>query len=225
MDGFRRSKTGAMCSLTSEIASQDSGELASPRDSPVTESMSTEWTDEKHSLYIESMETSFVNQLYHSVDLVGGRLQKEASEPKSSRQVHFGNRDRSGQFKVLRHGCWQKIYFQKTKSQQNVAEASYGLLASPWIQHFMSVSQPQAVGSPVLQDISASKSPDFSLSGKKAMSCGSAEYLRPSHQSHSFSCQHELVNGNTEMSDQNFEDEDVKTETTSNSSCSKRMKL
>lgn len=60
------------------------------QDSLVTESTSTEWTDEKHSLYLKSMEGSFVNQLYDSMNFVGWNSQKEKLRPgpKSSRQTH-----------------------------------------------------------------------------------------------------------------------------------------
>jgi hypothetical protein len=60
----------------------------------VSESHSTEWTDEKHSLYLKSMETSFVNQLYESMDLLGFcRL----SDPTNSRKKHFSTLTPSGQ--------------------------------------------------------------------------------------------------------------------------------
>lgn len=59
------------------------------------ESISTEWTNEKHSLYLKSMEASFVNQLYSgSVDLVGWRSQDnkhDLSHAKSSRPPHIHN--------------------------------------------------------------------------------------------------------------------------------------
>ncbi|KAK4337876.1 hypothetical protein RND71_042363 [Anisodus tanguticus] len=50
------------------------------------ESNNTQWTDEKHSLYLKYMETSFVNQLYGSLELCGRH--KCSSEPKSSQQKH-----------------------------------------------------------------------------------------------------------------------------------------
>jgi hypothetical protein len=45
----------------------------------MTESLSSDWTDEKHSLYLKSMEASFVNQLY------------------DNRQKHLNTRTPSGQ--------------------------------------------------------------------------------------------------------------------------------
>lgn len=51
--------------------------------------MSKEWTDEKHSLYLKSMEASFVNDLYNSMDLLGWRSQKDSwSNSNSSFNMH-----------------------------------------------------------------------------------------------------------------------------------------
>lgn len=47
------------------------------------ESASMEWTDEKHSLYLKSMETSFVNQLYSSIDLLGWCSQPDMPSPEA----------------------------------------------------------------------------------------------------------------------------------------------
>lgn len=62
------------------------------------EFMSTEWTNEKHSKYLKSMETSFVNQLYDSMDLLAWRSQEgKLSHSKSSRQPYTHSRALSGQ--------------------------------------------------------------------------------------------------------------------------------
>ncbi|KAH7846104.1 hypothetical protein Vadar_009997 [Vaccinium darrowii] len=72
------------------------------QDSPVRESMSTEWTDKKHSMYLKSMEASFVNDLYNSADTLGWRSQRQLGEKHSNTCIS------SGQYKVLRGGCWEK---------------------------------------------------------------------------------------------------------------------
>lgn len=60
--------------------------------------MRTDWTDEKHSLYLKSMEALFVDQLYNSLDLHGSRSQKDcSSDHKSSKQMHVSTRIPSGQ--------------------------------------------------------------------------------------------------------------------------------
>ncbi|KAJ8771763.1 hypothetical protein K2173_027994 [Erythroxylum novogranatense] len=214
MDGFRRIEGGVIRSQTSGLTADESGESATSEGSVVTKSMSTEWTDEKHSLYLESMETSFVIQLYKSMNLQGWRLQKEASDPKLYRRVRCGDCNHSG----------QKMNYQRTETQRNMKEESRDHLANRWIQRFMSVRKPQAVGSPDLLETSASKSPKFDLNGKMATSCGSAASSKNCRLPHSFSYKHELVDCSKEVSDQNFVDRDVETEKASNSCCSKRMR-
>lgn len=63
--------------------------------------MSTEWTDEKHSLYLKSMEASFVDQLYNSMNLLGVQVQDKMSNPKLSQQVHCNAHVPSGQVETL----------------------------------------------------------------------------------------------------------------------------
>ncbi|MFQ6639575.1 hypothetical protein Gotur_016261 [Gossypium turneri] len=112
-------------------------------------STSTEWTDEKHSLYLNSMEASFINQLYDSVNLVGWNSQKEKLErPKSSRQIHCTS---SGQFKVLRGGCWKKINFERPGFQPNKTNGSRSFVGSPWIQQFRSGSKSCVLASSSIQ--------------------------------------------------------------------------
>lgn len=60
------------------------------QDSTVRESMSTEWTDEKHCLYLKSMEASFINDLYNSVDTLGWRLQRQLGEKRSNTCLSSG---------------------------------------------------------------------------------------------------------------------------------------
>ncbi|KAF8410062.1 hypothetical protein HHK36_002584 [Tetracentron sinense] len=129
--------------------------------SPVAESIATEWTDEKHSLYLNSMEASFVDQLYHSMDLHGRSSQKENRPDPNS----------SGQFKVLRGGCWQKINFERAQCQFDIAGESRVLLENPWIQHFRSAGKCQNVASD-LQENGALRNEAMHLREKKIFSSG-----------------------------------------------------
>lgn len=62
------------------------------------ESMSVEWTDEKHSLYLKSMEASFVNELYDSMELLGWQPEmKHLSNAKPSNQALTNLRAPPGQ--------------------------------------------------------------------------------------------------------------------------------
>lgn len=54
--------------------------------------METEWTNEKHSLYLKSMEASFVDQLYSSLGALG---------KKESKSTRFGSGRKPSQEQVL----------------------------------------------------------------------------------------------------------------------------
>ncbi|KAE8729180.1 Cold regulated protein 27, putative isoform 4 [Hibiscus syriacus] len=158
MEGFRRieSRTSSESSA-SELTPQTSPEFAQnpSLDSLITESTSTEWTDEKHSLYLKSMEASFVNQLYDSMSSLGWNSKDKLPGSKSSRKTHCIS---SGQFKVIRGGCWKKINFERPGFQLNKRDGSHSFVASPWIQHFR--SRPTSCGisaSCSLQDNASSK--------------------------------------------------------------------
>ncbi|XVE55894.1 hypothetical protein DITRI_Ditri03aG0193900 [Diplodiscus trichospermus] len=152
MEGFRKieSRTSSEASAP-ELTCERSAGFVLEEQSPsmVTESTSTEWTDEKHSLYLKSMEASFVNQLYDSMDLLGWNPQKQKLPgSKSSRQAYTS----SGQFKVLRGGFWKKINFERPGFQLNKKDDCYCFVASPWIQHFRSGSKSRVLSSCSLQD-------------------------------------------------------------------------
>ncbi|XVF39933.1 hypothetical protein PTKIN_Ptkin01aG0072400 [Pterospermum kingtungense] len=161
MEGFRRieSRTSSEASafeLTPESSPPFAHQQQTPcLDSLVIESTCTEWTDEKHSLYLKSMEASFVNQLYDSMNSVGwNSLKEKFSGSKSSRQNHCNS---SGQFKVLRGGCWNKINFERPGFQRNKTGDSQRFVASPWIQHFRSGPRSHVLASCSVQDNASSK--------------------------------------------------------------------
>ncbi|XP_039009726.1 cold-regulated protein 27-like [Hibiscus syriacus] len=141
MEGFRRIESRASSEASaSELTPHRSPEFAPHGQNPsldslMTESTSTEWTDEKHSLYLKSMEASFVNQLYDSMSSLGWNSKEKLPGSKSSRKTHCIS---PGQFKVLRGGCWKKINFESPGFQLNKRDSSRSFVASPWIQHFRS---------------------------------------------------------------------------------------
>ncbi|XP_039032990.1 cold-regulated protein 27-like, partial [Hibiscus syriacus] len=124
-----------------------------------------------------NLETSFVNQLYDSVNLLGSNSQKEKlSRPESSRRKHYTS---SGQFKVLRDGCWKKVDFQRPGVQLHKTNDSHSLVASPWIQHFRSGSKTSVLASCTLQDSSSSRGKNANnLDVNKAVFCISAPQTR-----------------------------------------------
>ncbi|XP_059454040.1 cold-regulated protein 27 isoform X2 [Corylus avellana] len=201
MEGSRaraaRSRRPASCTATGTVSCETKEPTTSSLGNLVTESHSTEWTDEKHSLYLKSMETSFVNQLYESMDLLGFcRL----SDPTFSRKKHFSTLTPSGQFKVHRNGSWQRINFERAADLQVKKEdESDGFLANPWIQHFRPGCTPDVVA--------------FADVRKNAASTSQATcYLKQTPASHSHPCHHNFVGSDTEVSDQNFVDDEVEGE-------------
>ncbi|WCJ35422.1 cold regulated gene 27 [Euphorbia peplus] len=202
-----RSKTPAV----SVSSGADSGHFPH-QDLTMEESMCTEWTNEKHSLYLKSMEASFVNQLYDSMDLLGLQMPKEMSD----RQGQYNASTSSGQFKVLRGGSWKRVNFQKAESQVNVKNESHEILTNPWIQHFKPARKSKVT--PLESDASLCQANN--LSEKKSASSGRANFSK-----HSYPCHDDdLVGCDTEVSDQNFVDEDIKTEKKKSICSSKRLK-
>ncbi|XP_047073947.1 cold-regulated protein 27-like [Lolium rigidum] len=85
----------------------------------ISDLVSAGWTDETHTLYISSMEASFMDQLYNH-----GR--------------NANHKDPSGDgFKVLRGGVWEKLKFERTNACAPVS-SKCRLPPSPWIRHFRS---------------------------------------------------------------------------------------
>ncbi|KAK4745680.1 hypothetical protein SAY87_011992 [Trapa incisa] len=174
-----------------------------------TDSMPMEWTDEKHSLYLKSIEASFVNQLYDSLDC----HQQHRQSPSSSKTLFKPNCSPSGQFKVLRDGFWHEVNFSRPRLQRNQADECHCFLASPWIKHFKSVNS--------LQGETAS------LKNNGKMSCAPAADIHKRSQCWPYA---KFDGGNSdsavEVSDQNFVNEDEEGEFSGESSTNgaKRMK-
>ncbi|GMJ02615.1 hypothetical protein HRI_003930600 [Hibiscus trionum] len=150
MEGFRRTESWTSLEASSSESltrTRSPGRFAHHQQQQVpsldclmTESTSTEWTDEKHNLYLKSMETSFVDRLYDSMDFPGCKSQKE----RFPGSTHCTS---SGQFKVLRDGCWKKVNFETPRFQLNKRDGSSCFMASPWIQHFRSGSKSRVFAS------------------------------------------------------------------------------
>ncbi|KAK7321691.1 hypothetical protein VNO77_32560 [Canavalia gladiata] len=157
-----------------------------------TESTTTaEWTDEKHSMYIKSIEASFVNQLYDAKQM------RASYDPATT----------SGQFKVLRGGCWQKINFERVNPQKCRINQCHDLTASPWIQHYRSSNKPRSTVAPSLQESVTMTCKTVELGPRKGIPSGSGHpHLCESHVCH----KDMLCSSDTEMSGQNFVDEEVK---------------
>ncbi|KAJ1397390.1 hypothetical protein SESBI_31823 [Sesbania bispinosa] len=177
---------------------------------------SADWTDKKHNMYLKSMETSFVDQLYDSKEMFTclSPVTKTSSDATTA----------SGQFKVLRGGNWQKITFVKENPQTRRLNECHDLKANPWIQHYQYSGRQGSLAAPMVEDIvtSTTTSQAVELGQRIRFPSLSAEQLHFC-ESHMFS-QQDLVCSDTEMSDQNFTDEEVEGEKEDNERNVKRLK-
>ncbi|KAF5792321.1 hypothetical protein HanXRQr2_Chr09g0404701 [Helianthus annuus] len=92
---------------------------------------SSKWTNEKHSLYLKSIEALFVDQLYNSLD-----MQTYSSDEISTGKNQPDTCIASGQFKVLQRGCWSKKCFKREQSHLKDADRPQVSPSNHWIQHF-----------------------------------------------------------------------------------------
>ncbi|XP_077213585.1 cold-regulated protein 27-like isoform X2 [Tasmannia lanceolata] len=177
----------------------------------MVESMRSEWTDEKHSLYLNLIEASFVEQLhnydYRLMDSNGWQSRKQKLLDSKSSPSNANSRSSSGQFKVLRRGFWEKHNFEKAQTQLDTGNESRVLLANPWIQHFRSASSGKGleVTSVDLQE----NSETVHLGGRKNETTTSGVPTSSKQHPACYSSMHrqDSVGSITEVSDQNFVDE------------------
>ncbi|CAF2041202.1 hypothetical protein BRARA_I01763 [Brassica rapa] len=114
------------------------------------ECMPTEWTDEKHSLYLKSMEASFIDQLYSSL---GSNLSKEnvGGNPSDEQVLRDG-------------GFWQKLNVRQPEYRlkgRHGGGSPHEFLRSPWIKHYKSLPKTQVVSSKGLVICSSGSASDL----------------------------------------------------------------
>ncbi|KAJ4836335.1 hypothetical protein Tsubulata_007296 [Turnera subulata] len=163
---------------------------------------STAWTDEKHGLYLESLETSFVNQLQHFIGLRGCR-QEIAPGLHSYQELSANGCGNSDQFMVLQDGCWQKVKFSRKEPLLDSTADSYSIPSNPQICYFASSGRQHNSASHYLQNQNSSCSKRVRNSTVFYELASSSEHrpeCRPLHES--------FADNNREASDQNFVDED-----------------
>ncbi|CAL0322462.1 unnamed protein product [Lupinus luteus] len=166
-----------------------------------------EWTDEKHNMYLKSIEASFVNQMYDSKHTI------TSNHPANT----------SAQFKVLRGGCWKTMNFERENPQMSRTNPRHNLTTNPWIQHYRSSSKQPSVAAPSLLESITSTSEvvvdlEHQRNGFSSSSSGQL-HLCETHVSHD-----DMLCSDTEMSDQNFADEDVEDKEENIRSNVKRLK-
>ncbi|XP_057533817.1 cold-regulated protein 27-like [Amaranthus tricolor] len=92
------------------------------------EYMSTEWTDEKHSLFLKSIETSFVHQLYRSINSSGLHSQSQSK---------LSSHMRSSKHKTSR-AADQRMKLERGEPPPPKPGKSCIMLQNPWNHHFKS---------------------------------------------------------------------------------------
>ncbi|CAL0323785.1 unnamed protein product [Lupinus luteus] len=173
---------------------QEQVQMQAIRESKMT---TPEWTNEKHSMYLKSIEASFINQLYDS---------KHTQPSFSLKGTSKVPANTSGQFKVLHGGCWKRIKFERENPQMSRTNQSHDLTKNPWIQHYRSSSKQPSVAAPSLLESITSTTQVVDLSQRNGFSSSLSGQLHlcETHVSHD-----DMLCSDTEMSDQNFVDEEV----------------
>lgn len=151
--------------------------------------MPIHWTNEKHSLYLKSMEASFVEQLYNSLDMLGGHWRKwhDSTAARSSKPNTYLMPD---QFKVHRNGSWKRFNFGRDELLREVNNEHHLLLSNPWIRHFRSRRR---------QGVALMNPRENIASGRQQWNYRMKQLSHGSHNQCSTYC-------NEEASDQNFID-------------------
>ncbi|KDO84161.1 hypothetical protein CISIN_1g026015mg [Citrus sinensis] len=154
MDGLGRNENQTTPRTSDQLGPDKSGD----KEPWSLDSRVTEWTDEKHSLYLKSMEASFVNQLYSAADIPA------RSDVTSSRKMHCAT---SGQ-----------LYLERPEFQPNRTCNSHGLSANPWIRHFKSECKPKTFASPYPPEVSDQNFIDEESKGEKASCTCSSKKMK-----------------------------------------------
>ncbi|XP_044487840.1 cold-regulated protein 27-like isoform X2 [Mangifera indica] len=185
---------------------------------------SAEWTNEKHDAYLGYLEASFVQQLHElhcSTGLQGQRSQEKTRGPYISQAISAHRRFTPHQLMVLPDGSWQKIKLTGKESMFESTADSHGTLESPWIHRFTSVGQLQTATTFDPQDRSVLCEEGFFLRKNVTFSVESAGSSGQHEDYHL--CHQNSAGSTTELSDQNFIDEN-RGQSTSCGPVTKRLK-
>ncbi|XP_041013361.1 cold-regulated protein 27 [Juglans microcarpa x Juglans regia] len=177
----------------------------------------TQWTDEKHSMYLDSLEASFVTELQRSMHMRARCLEDKTLGPYPSEEPRAKTCNSSDLFVVLRDGCWQKINYKSNDSFLDSTADSHVVLDSPWIRHFTSAGKRRCVRSAGTHEHGVPCDEGICLKGN--LPSGSSRGLEQHSLCHQR--QQDLIGNTTEVSDQNFSDEDQGEK----SSCASVMKM
>ncbi|KAK9285302.1 hypothetical protein L1049_024493 [Liquidambar formosana] len=197
---------------------------------PVDEPKSTEWTNEKHCLYLKFMEATFVKQLYNqknsAMDLLGwhsGEFVLPYKNLLPYKNSLSGNHNSSGQFKVLRDGCWQNS--ERDQHKLSTSGKSDVVLESRWIRCIKSPLKRQEITSPQRKEKGALSTKSMHFTQWRRHRNGLVAISKQPLASHTLLCCQDSVASSEEVSDQNFVDEDHEEERLSSVCRAKRMKV
>ncbi|CAA2991572.1 uncharacterized protein LOC111389122 isoform X2 [Olea europaea var. sylvestris] len=107
----------------------------------------TTWTNEKHNLYLDHLEVSFVRQLQQSMGLLASCSELNKSEKHLSQKRHADVRISSHQLTVLLDGCWQKINYGRGQPFLSTSADASDALKCPRVQWFGRTCPPASAAS------------------------------------------------------------------------------
>ncbi|XP_057783038.1 cold-regulated protein 27-like [Salvia miltiorrhiza] len=89
------------------------------------------WTDEKHNLFLEHLEVSFVKQLHQSISLLDQCSYQDKGDKSITQIDQINARDTSKQLAARLHGCLKKIKCNRGYPISHVSIDSIGHIESP----------------------------------------------------------------------------------------------
>ncbi|KAL4581211.1 hypothetical protein LXL04_017421 [Taraxacum kok-saghyz] len=78
----------------------------------------TAWTDEKHDLYLDHLESSFVEQLHRSLGLLSWCSDKDSKTHYSSQKSIAKTQNTYDKFKLMQDDCLDKIDHKRKKNHK-----------------------------------------------------------------------------------------------------------
>ncbi|KAJ9551835.1 hypothetical protein OSB04_015880 [Centaurea solstitialis] len=90
----------------------------------------TAWTNEKHDLYLDHLESSFVEQLHRSIGILAWSSEQDSGGLCFPQKAQAKTRNTSQQLKMIQDDCSEKIDLKRSQPLSNRAANSFLLLKS-----------------------------------------------------------------------------------------------
>jgi len=165
------------------------------------------WTDEKHMLYLSSLEDSFVNQLngsqfhLHLINLLG---RSQTNQKQSDSSITTESLSNANQFKSMQKRYQADLKFVKTNPGAQKLNTSFSLSEIQWIKHFAPNIGGKEVNRANHQVVDPQ--PSYSSKSVKRERCC---YSKESTSQAQLPSSSQNGDGYGEVSDQNFIKEDI----------------